>query len=239
MRSRISALLLPLVLAACGSPAPTSTTVGTLPPHSTMTVRAATARIAVYAPKAGDPRDQYTVLTFGPPPAPSATAQPARMIGSSLQIPIASSATSAIVRVPDGVDLDVSTGKGDVEVTDISGRAMLHTDAGSIEAFVPAYAQASTGVGNITVSMGATQWPGTLHFSSGQGDIALSVPATAHFAVHLHTGDGTIFTEWGLTGTSRGTEETMDGRIGGGHAGSIDIEVARGNIRLLQLRPQV
>ena len=103
---------------------------------------------------------------------------------------------------------------------------------------IAGYAQASVTKGQISVTMGSTTWPGVLTFRNQDGDVEVWVTETAKFRVHLHTGDGMLFTDFPLHGTSSGTGETIDGVVNGGAARAIDIDVKRGNIRLLSLHPE-
>ena len=148
-------------------------------------------------------------------------------------------ARSLLARVPNGVALDVASTNGDVNVTDIDGPVVAYGANGAVRVMVPGYARASAGTGSVTVFMGATTWPGTLTFSSKHGDIEVWINATAHFNVRMHTDRGTVFTDFGLTGTSHGQSETIVGTIGGKASQGIDIETADGSVRLLQLKPQV
>jgi DUF4097 and DUF4098 domain-containing protein YvlB len=143
-----------------------------------------------------------------------------------------------LVRVPDGVDLIVESRKGDVHVTNISGNAQVTALDGDVQALVPGYIQARTGSGNVSVTMGSTGWPGTLHFSTGRGNVELWINETAAFDVRLHTGNGTLFTDFDLRGSSQGSSETIVGRVNGGGTHGIDVETTSGTIRLLRFHPQ-
>jgi len=143
-----------------------------------------------------------------------------------------------LVRVPEGVNLVVDSRRGNVNVTDITGDVRILAQQGNVDVKVPGYAQAAVGTGSLAVMMGATTWPGTLHFSIQHGDVELWISAKAAFAVHLHTDDGTLFTDFGLRGTSAGNAETIDGAVNGGSPSRIDVEAAAGSIRLLRLQPQ-
>ncbi|MBV8639452.1 MAG: hypothetical protein JO322_15350, partial [Candidatus Eremiobacteraeota bacterium] len=70
------------------------------------------------------------------------------------------------------------------------------------------------------------------------GDVTVFVPEIAKFHVRLHTDDGTIFTDFGLHGTSVGNNETIDAPVNGGGSYGVDIESHRGTVRLLRLTPQ-
>jgi hypothetical protein len=234
-----------LLLALCGCTPQLKTYgsfSGTLPPGALMIIGAPQAQINVYKPLNGDPGDRFTVQLMArpdespPPPAPPLL-QPS---GRVLRVNAGEAASALLVRVPDRVALDVRIGDGDVNVTDVTGVVDASTNHGEVKVMVPQYAQASSGAGNITVFMGATDWPGTLRFGTQRGDVEVWINATAQFGVHMHTDRGIIFTDFGLTGTSKGTAETIDGVVGGRPAKrGVDITVRDGDIRLLQLKPQI
>jgi DUF4097 and DUF4098 domain-containing protein YvlB len=142
------------------------------------------------------------------------------------------------VRVPQGVDLVVHSQSGNVNVTDISGNVDVTATNGNVKIMITGHAQATTQTGNIDLTMGATSWPGTLRSSSRNGDVTVYVPETASFHVRMHTDDGTLFTDFGLTGTSTGSNETIDAAVNGGGTSGLDLESTRGTVRLLRLTPQ-
>ncbi len=232
-------LLLPAVaLAACSSAPPYSTTVGILRPGATLEVRVTQATLDAYQPERGQARNLFTVASTArakatPPPAPRLRVTPRGVVVNA-----PSPLQSLLVRVPDAVNLAVQSTQGDVNVTDIRGSAVVVASHGNVTMMLPAYGQAAVGQGNITATIGSTDWPGTLHFSTQRGDVVLRIPATAAFDAHLHTGAGTLFTDFPLRGTSQGQSETIDGSVNGGDARRVDVETAAGSIRLLKLQPQ-
>jgi hypothetical protein len=200
-------------------------------------VRIDSGTVNVYQPASGQRRDLFTIAATAqskgtPPPAPRTRAVPLGLVVR------AGTLASLLVRVPDGVNLVVQSRNGNVNVTDIAGDARIVAQRGNVNLMVPGYAQAAVGDGNLKVMMGATTWPGTLHFSTRRGDIELWISAKAAFGVHLHTNDGTLFTDFNLRGTSSGNAETIDGIVNGGAAWGVDVETAAGAIRLLRLQPQ-
>lgn len=233
----LSLLLLTAGLAACSSaPPPYYSFTQNLTPAASLRIRT-TGSIEAFKPAIGQPS---TLLTLEPS-GPAGTAAPTPILardGNAFSYDV-TYARSLLARVPDGVALDVASTDGDVDVTDITGPAVAYGANGAVRVMVPGYAQASAGTGNVTVYMGATTWPGTLKFSSRRGDVEVWINATAHFDVRMHTDRGTVFTDFGLTGTSKGQSETIVGTVGGRSSQGIDIEVADGSIRLLQLKPQV
>ncbi len=235
---RLLLLLLPAALASCSSAPPFSTTVGILKPGATLEVHVAQATLNAYQPENGQRRDLFTVAATTatkatPPPAPQL--RPTRR-GVVVNAP--SPLQSLLVRVPDAANLAVVSRQGDVNVTDIRGSAVVAASHGNVTMMLPAYGQAAVGQGNILATIGSTNWPGTLHFSTQHGDVTLRVPAIAAFVVHLHTGAGSLFTEFALRGSSQGSSETIDGSVNGGGARRLDVEAGAGSIRLLKLQPQ-
>lgn len=204
----------------------------------TLTVRVDSATVNAYQPATGQRHDLFTISATAipkatPPPAPRLHAAP---LGLAVRAP--GNLYSLLVRVPDRVDLVVVSQHGNVNVTDITGSARVAAHAGNVDLKLPGYAQAAVDDGNLSVTMGATQWPGTLHFSTRNGDVELHVNPKASFSVHLHTDNGVLFTEFGLRGTSSENAETIDASVNGGSTQRIDVETSSGSIRLLRLQPQ-
>ena len=239
MLKRFVLLLLLLAAAACSSQNPYATTIGVLPPGSTLTVNVVNATFSAFQPADGQARNRFTVAATAlsrstPPPPPRIRPLPGRGLIVGARDPLA----DLLVRVPDGVTLVVNSQQGDVHVTDITGNVQVSAQDGDVAVMLPGYAEVRSGRGNVSVTMGSTGWPGTLHFSSQQGNIELWINENAAFNVHLHTARGSLFTEFGLRGTSQGGSETIEGRVNGGGSHGIDVETSSGAIRLLRLRPQ-
>ena len=231
-------LLLVAALVTCSAPSPYVTTVGILRPGVTLAIEAWSATVNAYQPAQGQRRDSFTIAATAPrnatpPPPPHLRAEP---LGVVVHAP--GTLQTLMVRVPDRVNLVVESHNGDVNVTDITGNARVILRQGNVNIMLPGYAQAQVGAGNISVTMGATDWPGTLYFSTGRGDIVLRISAKAAFGVRLHTGHGVLFTDFALRGTSNGQSETIVGNVNGGSARQIDVETSAGAIRLLRLQPQ-
>jgi hypothetical protein len=231
-------LLLPAALAACSAAPAYSTTVGILKPGATLDVRVAQATVNVYQPENGQRRDLFTVAATALPKATAPPAPKLRVMARGVVVNAPNPLQSILVRVPDGTNLAVESARGDVNVTDIHGSALAVAANGNVTMMLPEYGQAAVGQGNIDATIGATDWPGTLHFSTQRGDVVLRVRGDAAFVVHLHTGAGTLFTDFSLRGTSQGQSETIDGSVNGGGARRIDVETGTGAIRLLRLQPQ-
>jgi hypothetical protein len=235
MRLRLAVLL--LALSACASPSPYATTVGILQPGSTLTVRAAHGAVNVFQPAAGEPRNRFTVsataLAKTTPPAPKLRPGPHGVVVDATD-PLA----VLLVRVPDGVNLDLDSRDGNVDVINVQGNARVRAGHGDVQIIVPGYAEATVGTGKLSATIGAMQWPGTLHFSTITGDIEIWVNENAKFHVRMHTENGTLFSDFALSGSAAGNSETIDSDVNGGGGQNIDIESNAGAIRLLKLHPE-
>lgn len=239
MRRPLLLLLLPLLASlGCSSPQPYVSTIGVLSPGETLTVRVGDAPLSAYAPEVSQHRNVFTIAATAlpkgtPPPGPRLHGEQHGVVAMAPD-PLG----ALLVRVPQNVDLVVDSQRGDVGVTDISGNARITARRGNVTLMLPGYAQAAVGQGNLKVTMGSTDWPGTLTFSTQRGDVELWISTKASFTVHLHTDNGTLFTDFGLQGTSSGSAETIDGSVNGGGPQRIEVESKSGAIRLLRLQPQ-
>lgn len=230
-----TALLLPLVfLAACAAPPPAFKETGVFPAGATVVARNINGNIDGYAPERGQPSDQYTVAAYGPPGSVTVKKSPLLITAQANQPGV-----NFLVRGPKGGSMDLSTRQGDIHVGDFEGIVNAHTGRGNIAMLIPQYGSASIGTGNMSVIFASTNWPGTLRFTIGTGNVELYVNEHAQAQIHLHTDDGSLFTDFPLKGRSHGTNETIDGVINGGGPRSIDVEVHQGIIRVLQLKPQI
>ena len=238
VRFSIAVVLTAFMLAACGGgPAPYATTVGVLHPGERIMVRIARGTVNAYAPLIGQRKDIFTVQAF----AKRGGAAPPLLVhkrkdGIEIDAP---PLQSLLVRVPRGVTLRVISGGGDVNATDISGNANVTLAHGNADLMLPDYGQArDDGSGTLKILIGSSDWPGTLRFYDAKGTINLSINENASFHVRMHTGNGTIFTDFPLRGHAHGTSETIVGVVNGGAKRAVDIEVGVGTIRLLSLAPQ-
>jgi hypothetical protein len=233
---RLSLLLLLSCLAACAAERPTLTRSGVFQPGGTIVVRNIQGDVNAYAPAHDQPQNEYTIWAYEPAnAAPSTVTVRPLLIAAQAHAP----GVRFLVRGPAGAAMDISTQRGNINVADFEGIVNAHVDRGNIKMLIPLYGNASTGTGNMSVIFAATDWPGTLHFSSDNGNIELYVNENAKAHVRLHTDDGTVFSDFNLRGTSSGNSETIDAVINGGGPRSVDVEVKTGSIRLMQLKPQV
>lgn len=210
---------------------------GVMPPGGTIVVRNIQGDINAYAPERGQPKDTYTVDAY----AASASPPPAQISRTGLLVNARSVVPGVryLVRGPRGGAMTLDTQRGSIMVADFEGVVNARVGRGDIKMLIPEYGSASIGTGNISVIFASTDWPGTLHFTAENGNVELYVNENAKAHVHLHTDDGTVYSDFPLKGTSKGNAETIDSVINGGASRSIDVEVKTGSVRLMQLKPQI
>lgn len=113
------------------------------------------------------------------------------------------------VQVPEGVTLVGKVLTGDVEATGLGSDAFLTTMAGDILVSTAGLATATTLRGSIVAAIGAPDWGRDLQFSSGNGDVDVTIPATANAEVWATARVGRISSEFPLRqvlpGDQRGT----------------------------------
>lgn len=234
---RLSLLLFLFIVTACAGSAPVVKKTGVLPAGATIVVRNMQGDIDAYAPERSQPADEYTIAAYA---SSSALAPDIKTQGLLITARAASPGVRFLVRGPKGGAMDLSTRQGNINVADFEGIVNAHTDNGDIKMLIPMYGNASIGTGNMSVIYASTDWPGTLHFSTVNGNVELYVNENAKSKVRLHTDNGNIFSDFpGLRGTSQGNNETIQSFINGGGPRSIDVEVKTGSIRLMQLKPQI
>jgi hypothetical protein len=238
-QGKVAAFAALVLTAACSSQTPYATTVGVLKPGATLTIDMAQGDVNVYRPENGQPADRFTIAATARSGEPQPASPTVRPSGKGVMVTVNQPIASLLVRVPDGVHCLVRDKQGDVRVTDITGSVDVKDGQGNVTIMVPGYAQASTRQGTVNATFGAQKWPGTLRFTSGQGDVNVYVPATTSFHAYLHTSDGTVFSDFaGLKGTSQDKSETVAAPVNGGASQGVFIDTDKGVARLLRLTPQ-
>ena len=228
-------LCLCLLASSCAPERPALEHTGILQPGGTLQILNLDGDINAYAPERRGPQDHYSVEAFASSAAAVTFSAQPLLVRASANAP----GVRFLLRAPKGTALDVRTGHGNISVADYAGIVNAQTQTGDVKMLIPQYGSASTGKGNISVYLASTDWPGTLHFSAVDGDVEVYVNENAKARIRMHTDDGTVFSDFNITGTSSGSSETIDAPVNGGGPRSIDVEVHRGSIRVMQLKPQI
>lgn len=192
--------------------------------------------VSVYAPARGQAPATFTLEVRGTEARRDSLV---RRGGNRIVIATRGLGSDLLIRGPKGTAIDVKTVDGNINAADFDGVVNARTGRGDIKMLLPQYGNADAGTGNVSVIFASTSWPGTLHFTSARGDVEVYVNQTASARVHLRAFNGTIFTDFPLKGTARGSSEEIDGAINGGGKRAIDVLARNGSIRLLQLKPQM
>lgn len=227
------------MFAGCGGGTKTVTKQGTLS-SGTIAVSASGGKIEAYPPAAGEPSDRYTLQVYGPSGDAATINQVVEPRKTSFMTSASTGSTAdVLVRVPQGVHAQLRTMNGDIHVSDVNAPVDAEAVQGSIKIQIPSYANARTGRGNVSATIGDLNWPGALHFESDAGDVEVWIPAVANARVDLHSDHGTVFTDFNLHGSASGDAETITGNIGNGGNHSVVVHAKNGNVRLLKLVPQM
>ena len=135
------------------------------------------------------------------------------------------------VYVPDDARLDLSTGAGNVDVSDVQGEIKAHTGAGNVQVQGASAAVAlDTGAGEVSYE---GQPNGVCTFRTGAGNVTLRLPAGLSAAITLDTGIGNIsLGGFDVQGDTSGTH--IEGTIGTGERATLTANTGVGNITLIQ-----
>lgn len=136
-----------------------------------------------------------------------------------------------VVRIPDGVKVDVSTINGGLEVSGATAEVEAHTVNGGVEARSSGGpVRASTVNGEIDVRMGAIG-NGNLDFSTTNGSITVTVPDGLNAEVSMRTVNGSVGSDFPMTLNGRVNPRRIQATIGRGGM-RIDLATVNGSIDL-------
>jgi len=135
------------------------------------------------------------------------------------------------VEVPSGVELDVVTVNGDVEVEGVQGAVEAVTVNGDITISTNGAASATTVNGSIQARVG--ELADDAEFTTVNGGITLWLPAGVSADVDATTVNGSIETDFPITIRGRWGPRTASGEIGGGGA-NIELTTVNGSIEILR-----
>jgi hypothetical protein len=120
------------------------------------------------------------------------------------------------VKVPAGIELDASTVNGNVLARDLPADAELTSVNGDIEVEAGGVAHATTVNGSIRASLGRADWKDRVEFTTVNGSVAVTLPATANADLEATTVNGSIDSDFPITIHGRMNPRTLHGRIGEG-----------------------
>jgi hypothetical protein len=120
------------------------------------------------------------------------------------------------VRVPAGVGFVGRTVNGDVDGDSLRGDAEAHSVNGSVKVSTTGRAMASTVNGSITASMGQADWPEGAKFTTVNGAVNLSLPASLNADLRADTVNGSIVSDFPIAVTGTFNRRRLQGTIGSG-----------------------
>lgn len=135
------------------------------------------------------------------------------------------------VRVPAGVAFIGSTVNGDVSGRDLPTDATLSTVNGDVDVETGGVAHATTVNGSIRARIGRADWRQTLAFTTVNGGITVSLPASTSADVVATTVNGSVESDFPITVRGRIGAGSLRGRIGDGGR-DLNLTTVNGSIRL-------
>lgn len=137
------------------------------------------------------------------------------------------------VRNTDGA-VRVTTGNGDVEVRDVAGAVRVTTGNGRVSVSTArGPVEARSGNGDVDVRMTTVQASEDMTFSTGSGDVRVTLPADYNGDLDASTGNGSISSDFDLKVAGRLSPRRVRAAIGRGGArlrlstGNGELEVRR------------
>lgn len=135
------------------------------------------------------------------------------------------------VRVPREVSFVARTVNGSVEAAGLSGNVEAHTVNGSVKVSTDGHARARTVNGSITAAVGRADWTEPVAFRTVNGAISLTLPRESSASLQAETVNGSIATDFPLTGVTRLGRRELSGTIGSGGR-KLALATVNGSIRL-------
>lgn len=122
-----------------------------------------------------------------------------------------------VVRVPDGVRVDVATVNGGLDVNGVSAQVDASTVNGGIVARSSGGpVRAKTVNGSVTVAMGSINSNDDLEYETVNGSVTLELPANYGGQLELSTVNGRVSTDFPITITGTLSPRRLRGSIGNG-----------------------
>lgn len=120
------------------------------------------------------------------------------------------------IEIPQGFDIEAHTyNDGDLMITNVQGELALTNYNGEITALnISGAVVASTYNGEIKVTFDKVTEGTPMSFSTYNGDVDLSLPATLKASFKMKTEQGEIYTGFDMNVTSTGPKQTKDSRSG-------------------------
>ncbi len=136
------------------------------------------------------------------------------------------------VRLPGGVELEVGTVDGDIEVSGLAAPGRLSTVDGNVHVRGRAPERISTVDGDIELEAEG-DLPDEMHLSTVDGNVRMTLPASAGFEVTATSVDGDMESDFPITIKGKWGPRTMRGTAGDGHT-RMRISTVDGDLRIFK-----
>lgn len=145
-----------------------------------------------------------------------------------------SSSVSYVVTVPAGVKVNVSTISGGIGVADVSGAVKAETVNGKVQvAALDGPVTASSVNGSVSVAIDSLGGPGDIELSTVNGSVTAELPPSLQAQLSMETVNGSVHSDFDVTGTDTSTQKEIKGMIGTGGR-RVALETVNGSVRLLR-----
>jgi hypothetical protein len=135
------------------------------------------------------------------------------------------------VLVPAGVRFAGTTVNGGVDADGLDGPVSLSTVNGSVSLAIRGGGEATTVNGGITASLGRADWKDELAFTTVNGNITLTLPASLSTELEASTVNGAIDSDFPLLVRGKISPRKITGTIGSGGR-ELKLSTVNGSIRL-------
>ena len=135
------------------------------------------------------------------------------------------------VKVPRGVRFEAGTVNGSIRANGLASDASLNTVNGGIDVTTSGVVEAATVNGRIQARLGRADWSGALEFSTVNGSITVTAPASLSTDVEASTVNGSVDSDFPITVQGRMQRRQLRGTIGSGGR-SLELTTVNGGIEL-------
>lgn len=137
-----------------------------------------------------------------------------------------------VVRVPEGVKVDISTISGSIGVADVTSAVTAETVNGRVQvATRNGPVNVSTVNGSVTLAVDSLGIPGDINVSTVNGSVTVQLPPSLQARLSMETVNGSVSTDYTVTGDDTSTHKEINGVIGGGGR-RVALETVNGNVTL-------
>jgi DUF4097 and DUF4098 domain-containing protein YvlB len=123
------------------------------------------------------------------------------------------------------------TTNGSVHCVNLDSVVQAETTNGNVEVSTSEWASAKTTNGGVRVSMGGAKWSGELEVMTTNGNVDVTLPASAEFKVDAATTNGRIHTDFPVTVQGSFSSKALSGTVGGGGR-ELKVATTNGGIEL-------